>query len=123
MYGGNSNWRGPVWLPMNYLIVEALKRFHEFYGGSLKVECPRRSGTWLTLEEVACEISRRVCSLFTAAPDGRRPSAGNNHKMQGDWNECVPFYEYYHAETGEGLGASHQTGWSALAALLLRNHA
>ncbi len=122
MFGGNSNWRGPVWFPVNYLIIEALQKYHHFYGDSLRVECPRRSGVWMNLWEVAVELSRRLTSLFLRGPDGRRAAHGKLDRLQNDPNfsDHVLFYEYFHGDTGEGLGASHQTGWTALSVKLLQ---
>jgi hypothetical protein len=121
MFGGNSNWRGPVWMPVNYLLIEALQRYHHYYGDSLRVECPTRSGTFMTLAEVADELSRRVVRLFVRGDDGRRPASGARERMQSDpqFRDYVLFHEYFHGDTGEGLGASHQTGWTALVAKLL----
>ncbi|HTX21512.1 MAG TPA: hypothetical protein VMD27_06625 [Candidatus Aquilonibacter sp.] len=116
LFGGNSNWRGPVWLPVNYLLIEALERYHHFYGDNLKAECPTGSGQWLTLDEVARELSRRVAGIFLPDQNGRRPFAGDDERWAKDphWRELVLFNEYFHGETGRGLGASHQTGWTAL---------
>ena len=116
LFGGNSNWRGPVWFPMNYLLVEALERFHYFYGDSLRVECPTGSGRRMNLAEVARELARRLCALFLPGPDGRRPCHGEDRRWTDDpaWRELVLFHEYFHGDTGRGLGASHQTGWTAL---------
>jgi hypothetical protein len=118
MFGGNSNWRGPVWLPMNSLVIQALRRYYVFYGDDFKVECPTASGTYLTLNEVADELSRRVLRIFERNGDGGRPVFGNSEKMQSDehFSNHLLFYEYFHGETGKGLGASHQTGWTALIA-------
>ena len=118
LFGGNSNWRGPVWLPMNYLIVEALERYHHYYRDELKVECPTGSGRSMTLKEVAKEIASRVARLFLPDRAGRRPCHGADPRWAGDphWRDLVLFHEYFHAETGRGLGASHQTGWTSLAA-------
>src|SRR6185503_9949211 len=107
MFGGNSNWRGPVWFPVNYLIIEALQRYHHFYGDDLKVECPRGSGVWMNLWEVATELSRRLVKLFLLDAKGHRAANGSSH-LHGD---NILFYEYFNGDTGEGLGASHQTGW------------
>jgi hypothetical protein len=117
IFGGNSNWRGPIWFPVNYLIVEALERYHRFYGDGFKVECPTGSGVWMTLQQAAHEISRRLAAIFLPSKDGRRPFAGDDPRWSADphWRELVLFHEYFHGETGKGLGASHQTGWTALA--------
>jgi glycogen debranching enzyme len=121
LFGGNSNWRGPVWLPMNYLIVEALERYHRYYRNELKVECPTGSGRWMTLKEVAKEIATRVARLFLPDDAGRRPCHGDDPRWAVDphWRDLVLFHEYFHAETGRGLGASHQTGWTSLVARFL----
>jgi hypothetical protein len=117
LFGGNSNWRGPIWFPINYLLIEALERYHHFYGGALKVECPVGSGRFLTLSEVANELARRLGSLFLPGGDGARPCHGTDFRYAQDanWRELVLFHEYFHADTGRGCGASHQTGWTALA--------
>jgi hypothetical protein len=121
LFGGNSNWRGPIWFPVNYLLVHALRRFHQYYGDSFKVECPARSGRMANLDEVADEIARRLVSTFERNGEGRRPVFGNNDKFQSDpyWRDYVPFYEYFHGDSGAGVGASHQTGWTALAASMI----
>ncbi|HEV2421709.1 MAG TPA: hypothetical protein VGS59_08385 [Candidatus Acidoferrales bacterium] len=121
LFGGNSNWRGPVWIPMNFLLVEALQRYHYYYGAQLKVEFPTGSGQQKTLWEVAAEISRRFVHIFLRGPDGRRPVYGSTEVFQADpyWRDLLLFYEYFHADNGTGLGASHQTGWTALVAKLL----
>jgi hypothetical protein len=123
LFGGNSNWRGPIWFPINFLIVEALERYHKFYGESFKVECPVGSGNMLTLQEVADELSRRLTSIFLPDEKGARPCHGESEKYATDpnWRDLVLFSEYFHGETGRGLGASHQTGWTALAVKLLEN--
>ena len=125
LFGGNSNWRGPIWLPLNFLLVEALERYHHFYGNAFTVECPTGSGRHLTLEQVAREISRRVASLFLRDGSGRRPCFGTDRKHADDphWRDLMQFHEYFHAETGRGCGASHQTGWTALAARFIAERA
>ena len=121
LFGGNSNWRGPVWFPVNYLLVHALRRFHDYYGESLRVECPTGSGRLMNLDEVASELSRRLVSTFERDPHGRRPVFGDREKFQSDpyWRDYVPFYEYFHGDNGAGIGASHQTGWTALVANMI----
>jgi Mannosylglycerate hydrolase MGH1-like glycoside hydrolase domain len=123
LFGGNSNWRGPIWFPINDLIVEALERYHHFYGNKLKVECPVGSKRMLTLQEVAQELSRRLSSIFLPDENGQRPCHGDIAKYSSDphWRDLVLFHEYFHGETGRGLGASHQTGSAALAARMLEN--
>jgi hypothetical protein len=122
-FGGNSNWRGPVWFPINYLLVEALERYHHFYGDDLRVECPTGSGRLMNLAEVAHELGRRLTRLFLPDAHGRRPCHGDDRRYAEDphWRELVLFYEYFHGDNGKGLGAGHQTGWTALAARLLEN--
>ncbi|MBL8890140.1 MAG: glucosidase [Planctomycetaceae bacterium] len=116
MFGGNSNWRGPIWFPLNYLLIEALDRYHQFYGESFKTECPVGSGQYLTLGAVAMELRRRLLRLFEANKQGVRPSQPTDRLFPGNsaFSELTLFHEYFHAETGLGLGASHQTGWTAL---------
>jgi hypothetical protein len=122
LFGGNSNWRGPVWFPINYLIIEALQRFHHYYGDDLKVECPTGSGNLVNLNEVATELSRRLMRLFLRDEKGRRPIYGGSGKFQEDplWRDKILFYEYFHGDNGAGLGASHQTGWTGLVAKLIQ---
>jgi hypothetical protein len=122
MFGGNSNWRGPIWMPVNYLLIESLRRYHRFYGDDLTVECPTGSGRLLSLDQVADELSRRLIGIFTRDEQGRRAVFGENETFQRDphWRDCIPFYEYFHGDTGRGVGASHQTGWTALVASLLQ---
>jgi hypothetical protein len=122
IFGGNSNWRGPVWFPVNYLIIESLQRFHHYFGDDLKVDFPTGSGNKMHLGEVAAEISRRLSRLFLRGDDGRRPAFGGAEKFQTDpyFRDHILFYEYFHADNGAGLGASHQTGWTALVAKLLQ---
>jgi len=121
MFGGNSNWRGPVWFPINYLLIEALRKFHHYYGDTLKVECPTHSGNMLTLDEVADELTRRLIRLFQRNEDGRRPVYGGQTPFQKDpdWRDYILFYEYFNGDDGAGLGASHQTGPPGLVATLL----
>ena len=121
LFGGNSNWRGPVWMPLNFLLIEALKRHHHFYGDSLRVECPTGSGKRITLLEVAEELERRIAGLFLADKSGRRPCHGDAPIYRTDPNgrNLLLFHEYFDGDTGRGLGASHQTGWTALAANVL----
>jgi hypothetical protein len=121
LFGGNSNWRGPVWLPLNYLIIEALQKFDWYYGPTFTVEYPTGSGQQLTLWEISVALSRRLIRLFVRH-EGRRPVFGGVERFQNDprWRDLVPFHEYFHADNGAGLGASHQTGWTALVAKLIR---
>jgi len=121
MFGGNSNWRGPIWFPINYLILESLRIYHLFYGESLRVEFPTRSGNWMTLGDAARNVSHRLQRLFLADPAGHRPYNGAERRYAEDphWKDLLLFYEYYHADTGRGCGASHQTGWTALIADLM----
>jgi len=121
MFGGNSNWRGPVWMPVNTLIVRALSNLYTFYGDEFKVQCPTGSGHYMTLFEVAQEIVRRLAGTFLRDGNGRRPVYGGTAKFQQDphWRDLILFYEYFHGDNGAGLGASHQTGWTALIAPLL----
>jgi hypothetical protein len=121
LFGGNSNWRGPVWFPVNYLLIGALRTYHRLLGARFTVECPTGSGRLASLEEVADELSRRLVSLFLRGPDGRRPVFGGYRLLQEDpgWRDLILFHEYFHGETGAGLGASHQTGWTGLVADLI----
>ncbi len=119
LFGGNSNWRGPIWYPINYLLIEALERYHHFYGDTLKVECPVGSGKFMTLQQVARELARRLASLFEPDKEGRRPiytdsALAEQYARDPHWRNLILFNEYFHADTGRGLGASHQTGWTAL---------
>ncbi len=122
LFGGNSNWRGPVWFPLNYLLIESLQKFHHYLGEDFKVECPARSGQMMTLWQVAAEISRRLSRLFLKDESGRRPSNGDIDLFRDDphWRDLILFHEYFHSDTGQGLGASHQTGWTGLVAKLLQ---
>ncbi len=124
LFGGNSNWRGPIWFPLNFLLIESLQKFHFFLGDSFKVECPTGSGRMANLWEIAGEISQRLTGLFTAGPDGRRPVLGGTEKFQKDplWHGLIPFFEYFNGDNGAGLGASHQTGWTALVAKLIQQY-
>jgi hypothetical protein len=121
LFGGNSNWRGPVWLPINYLIIEALQRYHFFYGDTFTVEFPTGSGVRMNLDQVAGELARRVVSLFLPGPNGVRPALAADPKFSSDphWRDLVWFHEYFNGENGEGLGANHQTGWTALVSKLI----
>jgi hypothetical protein len=121
MFGGNSNWRGPVWMPVNGLLIRGLLNLYQFYGDDFKVECPTGSGVYMTLFEVAKEIARRLSSIFLRDANGRRPVYGGTKKFQEDpyWRDYILFYEYFHGDNGAGLGASHQTGWTGGVARLL----
>lgn len=124
LFGGNSNWRGPIWFPVNYLLIEALERYHHFYGDEFKVECPTGSGQWMTLQEVASELGRRLVGLFLpGAEDQQRPCHGEETRYATDphFKDLLLFHEYFHADTGRGLGATHQTGWTALVARLIES--
>jgi hypothetical protein len=122
LFGGNSNWRGPVWFPVNYLLIESLQKFHHFFGDRLKVQYPWGSGRLLNLGDVAAELSRRLGRLFLPGPDGRYPVYGATEIFQQDphWRGLIPFHEYFHGDNGAGIGASHQTGWTGLVAKLLQ---
>jgi hypothetical protein len=122
LFGGNSNWRGPIWFPTNYLLIEALRRFHRYYGEQFKVECPTGSGIMLTLDAVADELCGRLVRIFMLDAEGRRPAYGGVETLQTDphWRDKVLFYEYFHGDNGAGLGASHQTGWTGLVAELIQ---
>jgi len=121
LFGGNSNWRGPIWFPINYLLVEAIQKFHHYYGDDFLVECPTGSGQKLTLWQIAADVSRRLESIFLRGAGGLRPVFGSVELFQNDqnWRDFVPFYEYFHGDSGRGLGASHQTGWTGVVAKLL----
>ncbi len=123
MFGGNSNWRGPLWMPANYLLIEALERYHHFYGDDLRVECPVGSGRQLNLREVAAELSARFTRLFLPDAARRRPCHGDQaaYAQDPNWRDLLLFYEYFDGETGRGIGASHQTGWTALVLRLLES--
>jgi hypothetical protein len=122
MFGGNSNWRGPIWMPMNALIIRALLQFYLYYGDNFKIECPTGSGKMMNLYEVSHEISNRLASIFMRDERGRRPVYGGTEKFQNDpyWRDYLLFYEYFHGDNGAGLGASHQTGWTGIVAKLIQ---
>jgi len=122
MFGGNSNWRGPIWMPVNMLIVRGLLQFYLYYGETFKIECPTDSGRVMNLFEVAMEVVRRITRIFLRNENGRRPLYGGSDKFQTDplWRDHILFYEYFHGDNGAGLGASHQTGWTGLAAKLIQ---
>jgi len=122
LFGGNSNWRGPVWFPLNFLLIESLQRFHYYFGDDLKVEFPTGSGNKVNLSDVAQQLSRRLSRLFLRDGDGRRPVFGGAQKFQTDphFKDNILFYEYFHGDNGAGIGANHQTGWTALVAKLLQ---
>jgi hypothetical protein len=121
MFGGNSNWRGPIWMPVNLLIVRALLQYYTYYGNDFAIECPTGSGRQMNLYQVAEEIKSRLANIFLKDRDGRRPVYGGARKFQEDphWRDCLLFYEYFHGDNGAGLGASHQTGWTGTIARLL----
>ena len=122
LFGGNSNWRGPIWMPLNYLIIEALQKFHYYYGDDFKIECPTGSGKFMTINEVSCELARRLAYLFLKGPDGQRAVLKYHPKLATDahFKDYVLFHEYFDGDTGRGVGASHQTGWTGLVARLLQ---
>jgi hypothetical protein len=122
MFGGNSNWRGPIWFPVNLLIIRALIQFYFYYGDSFTVECPTGSGQSMNLFQVAQELGRRLCGIFLRNEHGLRPVYGGAEKFQQDphWRDYILFYEYFHGDNGAGLGASHQTGWTGTVARLLQ---
>jgi hypothetical protein len=121
LFGGNSNWRGPIWIPMNFLILMALKQYYLYYGDAFKVECPTGSGKMMNLDQVAEELSRRLTNIFLPQQDGTRPVFGSCSLFNSDphWRDLIPFHEYFHGDTGRGCGASHQTGWTGLIAQIL----
>jgi hypothetical protein len=121
MFGGNSNWRGPVWMPVNALLLRALLNLYQFYGDDFKVECPTGSGKYMTLYEVSEELARRLSSIFLRDASGKRPVYGGTKKFQDDphWKDYILFYEFFHGDNGAGLGASHQTGWTGIIARTL----
>jgi hypothetical protein len=122
IFGGNSNWRGPIWFPANFLIIESLQRFHHYYGDDFKVECPTHSGIYLTLNEIAEHLTARLTRLFARDEHGRRPIYGSRALLQNDphFRDYITFYEFFHGDTGRGAGAEHQTGWTGLIAKLLQ---
>lgn len=122
LFGGNSNWRGPIWFPVNFLLIESLQKFHHYFGERFTVEFPTGSDKMISLWEVAAELSRRLTRIFTRNADGRRPVFGNLDKFQSDpyWRDLILFHEYFHGESGVGLGASHQTGWTGLITKLMQ---
>jgi hypothetical protein len=124
LFGGNSNWRGPVWFPVNFLIIESLQKFHHYLGDAYQVECPTGSGKMRNLWEVAEELSHRLARIFLRGRDGRRPVYGGAERFQSDphWRDLILFYEYFHGDNGAGIGASHQTGWTALLAKLMQQY-
>jgi hypothetical protein len=125
LFGGNSNWRGPIWMPVNFLLIESLRRFYRYYGDEFTVECPTGSGKLMNLSEVADELSARLARIFLPREDGSRPvfSDAPIYRKDPNFRENILFYEYFHGDTGRGIGASHQTGWTGLVALLLRKRA
>jgi hypothetical protein len=123
MFGGNSNWRGPVWMPLNYLIIQSLYRFHEYYTDDFKIEFPTGSGNYTTIAEVAKDLSRRLNTIFLKDANGKRTVFGDNEKLQQDehFKDYILFHEYFNGDTGKGIGASHQTGWTGLQAIIGMN--
>src|SRR5262245_23030373 len=121
MFGGNSNWRGPIWFPVNALIIRALLQYYLYFGDDFTIECPTGSGRMMTLYQVAEEIARRLGNMFLKDQNGRRPFYGGARKFQDDphWRDCILFYEYFHGDNGAGLGASHQTGWTGIIARIM----
>jgi len=122
MFGGNSNWRGPLWFPLNYLVVSVLGRYHRFFGNEFTIEYPTGSGIQLTLDKVAADLQDRLISIFTRGPDGRRPCFGGTERLQHDpaWRDNIVFSEYFHGDNGAAIGAAHQTGWTGLIADVIR---
>jgi hypothetical protein len=124
MFGGNSNWRGPIWFPINYLIIESLKKFDFYYGGDFSIEYPTGSGNFLTMDIIAKELSMRCMKIFMRDEKGNRPVFGANKKFQTDphFKDYILFYEYFHGDSGKGLGASHQTGWTGLVSEMIHKY-
>jgi hypothetical protein len=121
VFGGNSNWRGPIWFPVNFLVIESLQKFHHYYGDDFLIECPTGSGAFMSIDEVASELAARLARLFLADSRGRRPVFAQHPRMQDDphFRDYLLFFEYFHGDSGRGVGASHQTGWTGLIAKLL----
>ncbi len=124
LFGGNSNWRGPVWFPFNFLLIEALQKHHHFLGDDFKVQLPTGSGNDATLWDVTTDLSRRLIGIFLRDENGRRPVNGDRAKFQDDphWRDLIAFHEYFHGDNGSGLGASHQTGWTGVVAKLIQQY-
>jgi hypothetical protein len=122
LFGGNSNWRGPIWFPVNYLLIESLQRFHHYYGDDFKLEHPTGSGKMKTLKDIAADLSERLTKIFLKDKNGFRAANGANEKLQHDahFNNYILFYEYFHGDSGKGVGATHQTGWTGLVAKLIQ---
>jgi len=122
LFGGNSNWRGPIWMPVNFLLIESLQKFHYYYGDDFKIECPTGSGNFKTIREVAEELTHRLAKLFLKGEDGQRPVLKQHAKLATDphFKDYLLFHEYFHGDNGRGVGASHQTGWTGLIAKLLQ---
>jgi hypothetical protein len=120
LFGGNSNWRGPIWMPVNYLLIEMLRVYHRYLGAAFTVECPTGSGQMMPLDQVADQLASRLIGIFLDG-DGRRPVFGSYERFQTDpaWHDLIPFHEYFNGDTGAGIGASHQTGWTGLVADLV----
>ncbi len=125
MFGGNSNWRGPVWFPLNFLLIESLQKHHHFLGEDFKIELPTGSGRSATLWEVTTDLSYRLIGIFLKDAAGRRPVNGNRELFHSDphWRDLILFHEYFHGDSGAGLGASHQTGWAGVVAKLISQYA
>lgn len=125
LFGGNSNWRGPIWFPVNFLLIESLQKFHHYLGDDFKVECPTGSGQMMTLWEVAAELSKRLLRIFSKDSSDRRPVYGGMSTFQTNphWCDLILFNEYFHGDNGAGIGASHQTGWTGLIAKLIQQQA
>ncbi|KAH8921248.1 hypothetical protein BT69DRAFT_1335708 [Atractiella rhizophila] len=121
MFGGNSNWRGPIWLATTFLLIESLQRFYQYYGDSFTIECPTGSGTMMNLAQIADEIQKRVIKIFARDDEGRRAYNGGNDRLDHDphFRDHILFYEYFHADNAKGIGASHQTGWTGLVAWMI----